>query len=116
MNSSINSLPTMLFSMFLSSADYFQNQLFVKLFQEYHQCRTIRFQIRSKVLFDLIWIQSVYKGYQQLILVDKEINIHVRVSIGAKGLTLDLSIHPCSFLVFASDKGSGRSGHFVGLI
>ena len=52
---------------FLSSADFFQNQLFEE--RKPSECQTVWIQIRPEVLSGLIWIQIVCKGYQQTTLV-----------------------------------------------
>ena len=39
------------------------------------ECQTVWIQIRSDVLSDFIWIQSVCKGNQQTTLVDKELKL-----------------------------------------
>ena len=57
----------------LSADDFFQNQLFQNLFQEYHQCQTVWIQIRPDILAGLIWVQTACKGYQQMTLVGKEL-------------------------------------------
>ena len=52
---------------FLSSAEFFFKVNFLeKFFQEYTQeCQTDWSQIRANVLWGLIWVQTVWKGYQQ---------------------------------------------------
>ena len=30
------------------------------------ECQTVRIQIRSDILSDLIWVQIVWKGFQQI--------------------------------------------------
>ena len=60
---------------FLSSADFFQNQLFRKVLSGVpSECQTVRIQIRPDILSALICIQTVCKCYQQTILAGKEIN------------------------------------------
>ena len=72
---------------FLSSADFFQNQLFRKILSGIpSECQTDLIQIRPNILSGLIWVQSVCKGYQQTTLVGKELNAYVDVSRGARGL------------------------------
>ena len=61
---------------FLSSADFFQNQLFRKIPSGIpSECQTGWIQIRPDVLSGLIWVQSVCKGYQQTALVGNELNV-----------------------------------------
>ena len=55
--------------MFLLSADL----LFFENFSQKSQCQTFWIQIRPKVLSDLIWVQTVCKGYEQTTLVGKEL-------------------------------------------
>ena len=51
---------------FLSSADFFQNQLFQKFLSgTQSECQTVWNQIRTDVLSVLIWVQIVCKGYHQ---------------------------------------------------
>ena len=55
---------------FLSSADFFQNQLFRKILSGLpSECQTVWIQIRPDPLSGLIWVQIVCKGYQQTTLV-----------------------------------------------
>ena len=42
-------------------------------------CQTVWIQIRSRVLWGLIWVQTVYKGYQQTALVCKGIKLLLEV-------------------------------------
>ena len=49
---------------FLSSADFFQNQLFKQ--------KKIMDPDQANILSDLIWVQTVCKGFQQATLVGKE--------------------------------------------
>ena len=63
------------FTFFLSSADFFQNQLFRKILSGISsECQTNWIQIRPEVLSDLIWVQSVCKGFEQTSLVGKRVN------------------------------------------
>ena len=56
----------------LSSADFFQNQLFWKNLSEISsECQTVWIQIRPDILSGLIWVQTVCKSYQQTTLVGK---------------------------------------------
>ena len=60
----------------VSSADFFRNYLYLKkvakieffkkiLSGTQSQCQTVWLQIRTDILSVLIWVQTVYKGYQQ---------------------------------------------------
>ena len=61
---------------FLSSADFFQECLFKKnLSGVQSECLTVWLQIRPDVLFNLIWVLTVCKGYQQTRLAGKALNI-----------------------------------------
>ena len=54
------------FLYFLSSADFFQNQLFRKiLLGTLSECQMVWTQIRNDVLSVLICVQTACKGYQQ---------------------------------------------------
>ena len=51
---------------FLSSADFFQNQLFQKIISGMpSECQTLWILIRPDILSGLIWVRTVSKGYQQ---------------------------------------------------
>ena len=64
------------FPLFLSSADFFFRINFSeKFFQEYDQSQTVWIKIRPDVLSGLIWVQTVFKSYQQTTLGDKELNV-----------------------------------------
>ena len=84
---------------FLSSAEFFQNQLFRKILSGIpSECQTAWIQIRPDILSDLIWVQNVCKSYQQTITVGKELSN--RQQLTAKNcpyLTLiaSISILPC---------------------
>ena len=59
---------------FLSSADFFQYQLFRKILSCIpSECQILWILIRPDVTSGLIWVQSVCKGYQQTTLVGKEL-------------------------------------------
>ena len=59
--------PWEIFHNFLSSADFFQNQLFRKIISGIpSECITDWIQIRPNVLSGLAWAQTVCKGYQQM--------------------------------------------------
>ena len=58
----------------LSSADFFQNQLFQKILSgTLSECQTVWIQIRTDIVSVLIWVQTVCKSYQQTTLVSKEL-------------------------------------------
>ena len=60
--------------LFLSSANFFQNQPFRKILSGLPSgCQTVWIQIRPDILSGLIWVQTVFKGYQQTTLVSKEL-------------------------------------------
>ena len=62
----INSLPTGIFPAFLSSADVFRNHIFRHILSEIQlECQTVWIHIRPDVLSGLIWVQNVFKSYQQ---------------------------------------------------
>ena len=55
-----------IFQDFLSSADFFQKQLFWKILPGIPlECQTVSNQFRPDMSSGLTWVQSVYKGYQQ---------------------------------------------------
>ena len=59
---------------FLSSADFFQNQLFPKILPGIpSEFQTIWIQIGTDVLSVLIRVRTVCEGYQQTALVGKEL-------------------------------------------
>ena len=60
---------------FLSSADFFQNQLFRKNLSGIpSEWQTVWIQIRPNILSGLIWVQTVCKGYKHMTLVDKKLS------------------------------------------
>ena len=73
--------PWKFFYHFLSSADFFQNQLFRKNLSGIpSECQTDWIQIGPDILSGPIWIQSVCKGYQRTALVDKSwLKVHLRL-------------------------------------
>ena len=77
---------------FLSSADFFQNQLFQKILSEIpSECQTVCILIRPNILSGLIWVQTVCKGYQQTKLEGKELNKKIKISfINLNALDLDM--------------------------
>ena len=72
----LNSLhPWQFFLALLSSADFFQNQLFhTKNSEIPSECQIVWNQIRPDILSGLIWLQTVCKSYQQTTLGDKKIS------------------------------------------
>ena len=61
---------------FLSSADFFQSQLFGKnLSRIPSECQIVWIQSRPDFLSGLIWVKTVCKSYQQTTLGDKELHI-----------------------------------------
>ena len=66
------------FLCFLSSAEFFQNQLFHEIVSEIpSECQTVWIQIRPDIMSGLIWVQSDCKGYEQTTLVGNELNGHL---------------------------------------
>ena len=60
---------------FLSSVDFFLNQLFGKIISGIlSECQRVWILIRPDVLSRLIWVQTVCQGYQQTTLAGKELN------------------------------------------
>ena len=58
---------------FLSSADFFPNQLFQKIISEIpSECQTVWMEIRTDILSVLICVQNVCKGCQQTAPVGKD--------------------------------------------
>ena len=54
----------------------FQNHFFLKISSGIPpECQTVWIQIRPTILLGLIWVQTVYKGYQQTTLGDKELEV-----------------------------------------
>ena len=56
---------------FLSSADFFKIDFFLKknLSGTLSECQTVWIQIRTDIVSGLIWVQTVCKGYQQTAIV-----------------------------------------------
>ena len=69
--------------LFLSSADFFQNQLFRKILSGIpSECQIAWIQIRPNVLLGLTWVQTVCKSYQQTTLGGKELsNEQIEISV-----------------------------------
>ena len=73
----INALPPGKFFLLFVVCIFFQNQPFRKILSGIHVpsvCRADLIQTRPDVLSDLIWVQTVCKGYQQTKLVGNELN------------------------------------------
>ena len=71
----VNSAYWVVLHAFLSSADFFQSQLFRKILSGIpSEYQTVLIQIRPYFLSALIWNQTVCKHYQQTTLVGKELN------------------------------------------
>ena len=70
----INDTLTLCLHTYLSSGDFFQNQLFRKILSGIpSECQTVWIQIRPDILSGLIRVQTVSKGSQQTTLVGKEL-------------------------------------------
>ena len=56
---------------------FFKINFFRKIISEIpSECQTDSFQVRPDISLGLIWIQFVYKGYEQTTLVDMEVKLH----------------------------------------
>ena len=66
---SFNSLPPRIFSVFLSSGDFFQKILSGMP----SECQIVWVQIRPDISSGLIWVQTVCKSYQQTTQEDHEL-------------------------------------------
>ena len=51
---------------------FFKVTFFKIFFQEYHQCQPVWTQIVPDILLDLIWVQTVYKDYEETTLSGKQ--------------------------------------------
>ena len=79
--------PWEIFPAFLSSADFFQNQLFRKILSGIpSECQTVCIQTRPDILLGQRWVQTVCKSYQQMTLdlVAKELIIYFLQKLGRK--------------------------------
>ena len=68
----------------------------------------VSIQIRTDILSVLIWVQTVYKGYQRTTKVPaskKELNTHVDVY----GVFFGLNLALLPFFVYAGSKSSGET-------
>ena len=76
-----------IFHAFLSSADFFfQNLFFDKILSGIpSECQTVWTQIRPNDSSDLIWVQSVCQSNQQTTLVDKELRHSSHIMSPIKG-------------------------------
>ena len=72
------------FLCFLMSADFFQNQLFPKIFLLglLTMSQTVSLQIRHDKMSGLIWVQAVRKGHQQTTQADKRVNLLTHSNYG----------------------------------
>ena len=90
--------PWEIFQAFLSSADFFQYQLFRKNLSGIpSECQTDWIQTRPDVLSGLIWVQSVCKGYEQTTLGGNDLIPHDKRKIH-KQMYLCIICRPFSFL------------------
>ena len=81
----LNPLPTGKFCVFFCCLlRFFSKSTFLKNSCKIpSECQTVWVQIRPDVLSGLIWVQIVFKWYQQMALVDKKlISTHHSVSVG----------------------------------
>ena len=85
--------------MLLLFADFFQKELFQKILSEtlVSGCQTVWIQIRTDILWVLIWVQRVCKGYQQATKV-----------VTSKGRIMHQSI-----VTTAPDPGNSRTLTFL---
>ena len=88
---------------FLSSADFFQSQLFQKILAEIpSECQTVLIQIRPDILSGLIWVNTVCKEYQQGKLGDKELKsvfLHMILWAGPSKAQSNIVFVPPNFAV-----------------
>ena len=104
----------------MSSADFFQNQLFQKFFQKYHQstCQTDWIQIRPDILLGLIWVQSVCKDCEQpssellakLELEDLKLILIERTGFAGLGMWLVLVVQSEQHVIYRLMAGWGQGG------
>ena len=79
----------------LSSADFFQDQLFRKILSGIpSEYQTVWIQIRPRHLPGLIWVQTVCKGCQQPTLVGKEL-----MKFDYKNIIYIIYVHP-PYIIF----------------
>ena len=65
-----------IFHVFMSSSDFFENQLFRKIISGIpSECQTVWIHFRPDILSGLICVQTVCKGYQQMTLGSKELKL-----------------------------------------
>ena len=68
-----------IFSCIFQSADFFQNHLFQKTLSGIpSECQAVWMQIRPHILWGLIWVQTVWKCYQQTTSASKQ---RIRVGV-----------------------------------
>ena len=104
-----------IFHAFLSSADFFQNQLVRKILSGIpSECQIVWIQIRPDILLGLIWVQSICKSYQQTTLGDKELNTQSHSSMF---FHINEPVHEISNnVVCATSKASDQPVHMRSLI
>ena len=79
-----------IFHDFLSSADFFQNQFFLKILSGIPpECQTVWIQIRPDILSGLVWVKTVCKSYQQTTLVDKELWMNLLIELTFSGFSFN---------------------------
>ena len=66
----------------LSSADFFQNNIFKKFFHKHNQGQMVWIQISTEIMSVLIWVQTVCKGYQQMKKTDRYTKERVNIILG----------------------------------
>ena len=97
---------------FLSSAVFFfQNQLFRKILSGIpSECQAVLNQIKPDVLSGLIWVQTVFKGYQQMTPVVRVIssNLPWLITQVVKEITPSTYLH-CFCLASTSWPGWGAT-------
>ena len=93
---------------FLSSADFFQNQLFqIILSGILSECQTVWIQIRSDILSGQIWVQTVCKSYLQTTLLGKTLKvciIGITLVLTPKGPPIICSRRQFQILLFFQKK------------
>ena len=95
----------------LSSADFFQNKLFVKIPPGIlTECQSVWFLIRADKMSGLIWVQTVCKGYQQqttkVASQGIKLSMHAQLYSGARYLIFSLSLHLQPYIMYVSSEDS----------
>ena len=68
--------------------------IFFKLFQEYHKSvKQFGYRSGPDILSGLIWVQIVFKNYQQMTLGGKELNMGIQLSKWDRDIVFGLSLH-----------------------